>query len=206
MTFASPTQINFQVPTIPVNSAVNVQVLSNCGASNELQSAVQSVPTAAAAPEFLYWLKNANGSDPVVAVDVGHRRIYRRGGVDSRSQLHACETRRDSDHLWRVVRPYESHRDAGHAAHRSSAEHLHARGYPGDDQSGSCGDFLRRRIPRHGRLVPAQYPGSRIHRRWGLPADDDFGNVHDSRGWIYYGEELAGARSQRGVQAYPLTI
>ena len=69
VTFASPTQINFQVPTIPVNAAVNVQVLSNCGASDELQSAVQSVATLAATPEFLYWLKNANGSDPVVAVD-----------------------------------------------------------------------------------------------------------------------------------------
>jgi uncharacterized protein (TIGR03437 family) len=69
VTFASPTQINFQVPTIPVGGTVNVQVLSNCGASNELQSAVQSAPTAAAAPEFLYWLKNANGTNPVVAVD-----------------------------------------------------------------------------------------------------------------------------------------
>ena len=69
ITFASPNQINFQVPAIPVNATVNVQVTSNCGASNELQSATQSVSTLAATPEFLYWVKNANGSDPVVAVD-----------------------------------------------------------------------------------------------------------------------------------------
>jgi uncharacterized protein (TIGR03437 family) len=69
VTFASPTQINFQVPAVPVNASVNVQVRSNCGASNELQSAVQSAATLAATPEFLYWLKSANGSNPVVAVD-----------------------------------------------------------------------------------------------------------------------------------------
>ena len=69
ITFASPTQINFQVPTIPSNTTVNVQVRSNCGASDERQSAVQSVSTLDATPEFLYWIKNANGKNPVVAVD-----------------------------------------------------------------------------------------------------------------------------------------
>jgi trimeric autotransporter adhesin len=69
VTFASPTQINFQVPAIPVNTSVDVEVLSNCGASNQLQSAAQSVSALAATPEFLYWIKNANGIDPVVAVD-----------------------------------------------------------------------------------------------------------------------------------------
>ena len=68
VTFASPTQVNFQVPTIPVNTTVNVQVLSNCGTANQLQSGVQSVSTLDATPEFLYWLKTANGN-PVVAVD-----------------------------------------------------------------------------------------------------------------------------------------
>jgi uncharacterized protein (TIGR03437 family) len=52
-----------------VNTTVSVQVVSNCGSSNALQSATQTVSTAAATPEFLYWLKNANGSNPVVAVD-----------------------------------------------------------------------------------------------------------------------------------------
>jgi uncharacterized protein (TIGR03437 family) len=69
VTFVSPTQINFQAPAIPVNTTVSVQVVSNCGSSNALQSATQTVSTAAATPEFLYWLKNANGSNPVVAVD-----------------------------------------------------------------------------------------------------------------------------------------
>ena len=69
VTFVSPGQINFQVPAVPVNSTVTVQVISNCGAANELESAVQSVTTLAATPEFLYWIKNANGSNPVVAVN-----------------------------------------------------------------------------------------------------------------------------------------
>jgi uncharacterized protein (TIGR03437 family) len=69
VTFVSPAQINFQVPNVPVNANVTVQVVSNCGAANALQSAVQSAPTLAATPEFLYWVKNANGSNPVVAVN-----------------------------------------------------------------------------------------------------------------------------------------
>jgi uncharacterized protein (TIGR03437 family) len=69
VTFVSPAQINFQVPNVAPNTTVNVQVLSNCGAAGELQSAMQTVATAAATPEFLYWVKNANGVDPVVAVD-----------------------------------------------------------------------------------------------------------------------------------------
>jgi uncharacterized protein (TIGR03437 family) len=69
VTFVSPTQINFQAPAIPVNTTVSVQVVTNCGSSNALQSATQTVSAVTATPEFLYWLKNANGSNPVVAVD-----------------------------------------------------------------------------------------------------------------------------------------
>jgi hypothetical protein len=39
-------------------------VLSNCGAANEFQSAVESVATLTATPEFLYWVTNAHGSVP----------------------------------------------------------------------------------------------------------------------------------------------
>jgi trimeric autotransporter adhesin len=69
ITYVGAGQINIQVPAVPVNSAVDVQVTSNCGAANALQSATQKVATAAAAPELLYWLHNANGRNPVCAVD-----------------------------------------------------------------------------------------------------------------------------------------
>ena len=70
ITFVSPTQINFQVPNIPVDTTVTVQVISNCGTAGALQSVAQSVQTAAATPEFLYWVRNADGKNPVVAVNV----------------------------------------------------------------------------------------------------------------------------------------
>jgi len=69
LTFVSPTQINFQAPAIPTNSTVTVQVIGNCGTANPLDGPVQSVASAAATPEFLYWLRNANGNNPVVAVN-----------------------------------------------------------------------------------------------------------------------------------------
>ena len=69
VTFVSPTQINFQAPAIPVNTTVTVQVVSNCGSADALESAVQSVTTLPATPEFLYWVKNANGQNPVIAVN-----------------------------------------------------------------------------------------------------------------------------------------
>ncbi len=70
ITFVSDTQINFQVDNIPVDASVKVQVISNCGTTNELKSAQVTISTAIATPEFLYWVKNANGKNPVVAVNV----------------------------------------------------------------------------------------------------------------------------------------
>jgi uncharacterized protein (TIGR03437 family) len=68
-TYVSPTQINLQVPAISVGTNVNVQVVSNCGAANEVRSPAVSVPSAAASPEFLYWVYNTDGRNPVVAVN-----------------------------------------------------------------------------------------------------------------------------------------
>jgi uncharacterized protein (TIGR03437 family) len=69
LTYVSPTQINLQVPSISVGGNVNVVVVANCGAANEARSAAVAAPSAAASPEFLYWVKNASGKDPVVAVN-----------------------------------------------------------------------------------------------------------------------------------------
>jgi uncharacterized protein (TIGR03437 family) len=69
ITYVGANQINIQVPAVPIGTTVDVQVTSNCGAANALQSATQKVATAAATPELLYWLHNANGRNPVCAVD-----------------------------------------------------------------------------------------------------------------------------------------
>lgn len=69
LTYVGPGQINIQVPAVPVDSTVDVQVTTNCGAANAQQSAPQKVVTKAATPELLYWLNNADGRNPVCAVD-----------------------------------------------------------------------------------------------------------------------------------------
>ena len=69
ITFVSPSQINLQVPDIPVGVNVTVQVVSNCGAADEVTSGLRSVASLAATPEFLYWLRNPDGKNPAVTVD-----------------------------------------------------------------------------------------------------------------------------------------
>jgi uncharacterized protein (TIGR03437 family) len=69
LTFVSPGQINFQVPAITVDATVDVQVVANCGGADEVRGAAAKVRTAAASPEFLYWLKNTDGRNPVIAVN-----------------------------------------------------------------------------------------------------------------------------------------
>jgi uncharacterized protein (TIGR03437 family) len=46
-----------------------VSVVTNCGTANEVTSAAMNVPVAAVAPEFLYFVENSNGNNPVAAVD-----------------------------------------------------------------------------------------------------------------------------------------
>jgi len=69
LTFVSPGQINFQVPAVALDTLVNVRVVANCGAANEVRGSAAAVRSAAASPEFLYWVKNADGKDPLVAVN-----------------------------------------------------------------------------------------------------------------------------------------
>ncbi len=68
ITGASNTQVNFVVPATS-GSSVSVQVVTNCGASNQVASVGVEAPTAAAAPEFFYFAANANGHNPVAATD-----------------------------------------------------------------------------------------------------------------------------------------
>ncbi len=69
LTFVSPGQINFQVPAVAINAQVSVRVVANCGTSNEVRGSAALVGSAAASPELLYWVKNASGKNPVVAVN-----------------------------------------------------------------------------------------------------------------------------------------
>lgn len=67
--FVSGAQINALAPALPASGPVAVSVVTNCGTGNEATSASMNVPIAAASPEFLYWVNNANGQNPVIALD-----------------------------------------------------------------------------------------------------------------------------------------
>ena len=71
-TYVSPTQINAIAPPLSGSPSVQVSVVANCGTANEITSPALNVPVAGSSPEFLYWVQNANGQDPVVAVDAVH--------------------------------------------------------------------------------------------------------------------------------------
>jgi uncharacterized protein (TIGR03437 family) len=69
LSFVSSTQINALAPALPSSGSVPVSVVVNCGTGTELTSPSTNVPVAAASPEFLYWVANANGQNPVIALD-----------------------------------------------------------------------------------------------------------------------------------------
>jgi uncharacterized protein (TIGR03437 family) len=54
---------------VGTSGTVPISVVTNCGTANEVASPVMSVPVAAVAPEFLYFIQTASGDDPVAAVD-----------------------------------------------------------------------------------------------------------------------------------------
>ncbi len=69
LSYVSSTQINALAPALPSTGPVPVSVVVNCGTGTELTSPSTNVPVAAASPEFLYWVANANGQNPVIALD-----------------------------------------------------------------------------------------------------------------------------------------
>ncbi len=62
-------RINFQATQVSASGTVAVQVVTNCGTSNELHSDPQSVTLQAAAPEFFYFQQTASGKNPIAAVN-----------------------------------------------------------------------------------------------------------------------------------------
>ena len=67
--YTSPGQINALAGEVPAFGTVPVSVISNCGTPHEVASATVNVPVAEEAPEFLYFVQNANGQNPVAAVE-----------------------------------------------------------------------------------------------------------------------------------------
>jgi uncharacterized protein (TIGR03437 family) len=69
LTYVSPTQINVLAPALPATGPVQVNVVTNCGSGTESTTSSVNVPIAASSPEFLYWSVNANGQNPVIALN-----------------------------------------------------------------------------------------------------------------------------------------
>jgi len=67
--YVSPGQINALAGDVPSSGTVPVSVVTNCGTANEVTSPAMNVPVAAASPEFLYFIANANGQNPVAAIE-----------------------------------------------------------------------------------------------------------------------------------------
>ena len=70
--YVSSGQINALAGPLPASGTVPVTVVTNCGAANQVSSAAVNVPVAAVAPEFLYFLENANGQNPVAALQAAN--------------------------------------------------------------------------------------------------------------------------------------
>jgi uncharacterized protein (TIGR03437 family) len=71
MFFVSAAQINALAEDLSAVSGatVPVSVIANCGTANEVTSPAVNVNVAKSAPEFLYFVANANGQDPVAAIE-----------------------------------------------------------------------------------------------------------------------------------------
>jgi uncharacterized protein (TIGR03437 family) len=67
--FVSPGQINALAGQLPASGTVPVTVVTKCGTASEVASAAMNVPVAAEAPEFLYFLENSNGQNPIAAIE-----------------------------------------------------------------------------------------------------------------------------------------
>ena len=69
-----PTQLSVQVPPlltagVTAGATAVVRVRTSCGTANELVSDGEPVPFALASPEFLFFVTNASGINPVAAVE-----------------------------------------------------------------------------------------------------------------------------------------
>jgi uncharacterized protein (TIGR03437 family) len=66
--YVSPGQINALAGPVPSSGTVPISVITNCGTASEVATPALNVTVAVAAPEFLYFIANANGQNPVAAI------------------------------------------------------------------------------------------------------------------------------------------
>lgn len=64
-----PGQLNIQVPSLSGTGNIQIQVLRNCGAPDEVRSNTETVVLQAAAPEFLFFAHNPDGRNPIAALN-----------------------------------------------------------------------------------------------------------------------------------------
>ncbi len=62
-------QLNIQAPTLTDRGNISVQVIQNCDQPNAVQSNVETVVIQDAAPEFFFFKQNADGKNPIAAVN-----------------------------------------------------------------------------------------------------------------------------------------
>jgi len=64
-----PGQLNIQVPQLPTGDTSAV-VINKCGTDNQELSQPEPVTIGASSPEFFYWAQNADGHNPIAALNV----------------------------------------------------------------------------------------------------------------------------------------
>jgi len=64
-----PNQLNIQVPTLAGAGNVPVQVITSCGGASEVRSNSETVVLQSAAPEFFFFARNADGRNPIAAIN-----------------------------------------------------------------------------------------------------------------------------------------
>jgi uncharacterized protein (TIGR03437 family) len=64
-----PNQINLQTAITPAESATSVVVILNCDQPNAIRSAAFNLPITPATPEFFFFVNNADGVNPIAAVN-----------------------------------------------------------------------------------------------------------------------------------------
>ncbi len=64
-----PNQLNVQTPTLAGSGSTPVQVILNCGGSNEVRSNVENTTLQDVTPEFFFFVHNADGRNPIAAIN-----------------------------------------------------------------------------------------------------------------------------------------
>jgi uncharacterized protein (TIGR03437 family) len=64
-----PGQLNIQVPDLPPGDTSAI-VINKCGTADQEQSSPEPVTIGASSPEFFYWARNADGHNPIAALNV----------------------------------------------------------------------------------------------------------------------------------------